>query len=457
MGLRRGTISLHRLLLRYLIATLVAMALVTTAVLLLFLAGESAHLYTYAGSAEAEAQKATQVISAAPSFDPADVPASCRYLLADSDGMILQTDMTQQQQEEALAFMQGTGSSIGSAGYYLAASRTDGTCILRYTIGAHYTSAWAEDHLPNVEIVTLLIFALMTVAACLAVAAYFARQIRRGLQPVADATQNIQGSDLGFVTERSSIREFDEIALSMEDMRLALSESLEKQWGMEQERRRQATEIAHDLKTPLTIVKGNAELLQKDDALDDMRRHAAGIAAGVDHLEHGISILNDLSRSEEGIRFTPEQIGTAVFIDGILFQASHLAEVRGCHLDLTKGTLPDTFVADGDLLERAIMNMASNAIEHSPSAGMIHIDVTTGNGNLLFSVEDQGHGFSETALEKATERFYRDGDGADTAPHLGLGLTIAEHVAHLHDGILDISNLPENGGGKVILSIPVKG
>lgn len=457
MELGHRTTSLRRLLLRYLIATLVATIVVFIAVFFLFLAGKSAHLYTYAGSAEAEAQTAAQTISAAAAFDPSDVPASCRYLLAASDGQMLQTDMTQQEQEEALAFAKGTGSSAGSGGYYLATGCADGTCILRYTIGAHYTSVWAEDHLLNIEITAALVFVLATIVACLSIAARFARQIRRGLQPVASAAQSIRESDLGFVTGHSPIREFEDIALSMEDMRHALSESLEKQWKMEQEQRRQVTEIAHDLKTPLTIVKGNAELLQKDHAPEDMRRHAAGIATGVDRLEYGISILNDLSRSEEGRRSTPEQIETAGFVDSISLQADHLAETRGCRLDLTRSHLPDSFIADAGLLERALMNMVSNAVEHSPFGGAIRIDITSENGSILFSVEDQGPGFSDDALEKATERFYRDGGEADIAPHLGLGLTIAEHVAHLHSGILDISNLPETGGGKVVLSIPAKG
>lgn len=463
MGVKnRRAMSLRTLLLRYLIATMVVLAVVLIGVIGLFVGGREADLYTYAGSAEESAHQAADAITAAGSFDASDVPASCKYALIAPDGAVLQSDMPDDQVQHAVGFIQGSLSgSDGDGGYYVQAACAQGVCVLRYTIGAHYTSQWAEDHLPNIELIMMTTFVLVTIACCIAVAALFARRMKRALEPVASAARSIRASDLDFTTGRSPIREFDDIASSMEDMRAALKDSLEAQWNMEQSRKQQVTELAHDLKTPLAIVRGNAELLQDDIDFDDIRRHAAGVSSGVARLEHGIAILNEADRFEAGRKFHPVRTEVATFAAGWVKRAQALAEGEGIRVDV-EGVRPRGCIdADADMLDRALMNIMANAVERTSQGAVVFLSVECMCGDVLFIVKDQGPGFSQEGLRRAQERFFTSADEGNPCTdqgqpvHRGLGLSIADEAARLHGGRLSLENAPTDGGGVVILEIPL--
>jgi len=463
MGVKdRRTISLRTLLLRYLIVTMVVLAVALSTVVGLFIGGRGADLYTYAGSAEESAHQAADAITAAGSFDASEVPASCRYALVAPDDTILQSDMPDDQAQHALGFVQGSLSgSDGDGGYYVQAACAQGVCVLRYTIGAHYTSQWAEDHLPNIELVMMATLVLVTIGCCIAVAALFARRMGRALEPVAAAARSIRASDLDFTTGRSPIREFDDIAVSMEDMRTALKDSLETQWTMEQSRKQQVTELAHDLKTPLAIVRGNAELLQDDTDPRDVRRHAAGVSSGVARLEQGIAALGDADRFEAGRKFHPGRIEVADFAAGLVQRARALAEGAGICLDVERVRPDGWMMADADMLDRAVMNIVANAVERSTRNAAVSLSVECVDACVLFIVEDRGPGFSPEALRHARERFFTSageggvGERPGQVAHHGLGLSIADDAARLHCGRLSLQNASATGGAIVTLELPL--
>ena len=91
----------------------------------------------------------------------------------------------------------------------------------------------------------------------------FWKRNQKQMQPVLDAIGQIKDQNLEYETSCSGIKEFDDCLSAIDDMRDALRESLEKQWKTEQEKKQQMSALAHDIKTPLTIVRGNAELLSE--------------------------------------------------------------------------------------------------------------------------------------------------------------------------------------------------
>lgn len=103
--------------------------------------------------------------------------------------------------------------------------------------------------------------------------------------------------DLDFEVKNSDVKEFNEVLISISNMKIALKESLMMQWHMEKEKKNQICALAHDIKTPITIIKGNAELLKESQLCQEDREFTDYIINNADKVEKYISILIDISKS----------------------------------------------------------------------------------------------------------------------------------------------------------------
>lgn len=106
---------------------------------------------------------------------------------------------------------------------------------------------------------------------CILLTAYFAKMFSKELSPIFKATKEIENQNLDFEMEHSKIKEFENVLLSFDDMRTSLKTSLEKQWSAEQNQREQIASLAHDLKTLLTVMQGNIDLLDETE-LDEEQK-----------------------------------------------------------------------------------------------------------------------------------------------------------------------------------------
>ena len=102
--------------------------------------------------------------------------------------------------------------------------------------------------------------------------------------------------DLDFEVKNSDVKEFNEVLISISNMKIALKESLMMQWHMEKEKKNQICALAHDIKTPITIIKGNAELLKETQLCQEDREFTDYIINNADKVEKYISILIDISK-----------------------------------------------------------------------------------------------------------------------------------------------------------------
>ena len=106
---------------------------------------------------------------------------------------------------------------------------------------------------------------------CILLTAYFAKMFSKELSPIFKATKEIENQKSDFEMEHSKIKEFENVLLSFDDMRTSLKTSLEKQWSAEQNQREQIASLAHDLKTLLTVMQGNIDLLDETE-LDEEQK-----------------------------------------------------------------------------------------------------------------------------------------------------------------------------------------
>lgn len=186
------------------------------------------------------------------------IPEVCRYVVFSEDGKVLSGDLDEKDVETAWKVLSNNNYSDGK--FYKIIIRPDEYVVLQYRLKPQYKSMWMNEHLPNPEnLLTIFI-----IICCLGIMQIFAKKfgsgIRKKMTPMREALEQIGDRNLDFKVNYSGVREIDECLVALDDMRYALKTSLQKQWETEQEKSRQMSALAHDIKTPLTVVRGNSEL-----------------------------------------------------------------------------------------------------------------------------------------------------------------------------------------------------
>jgi len=204
--------------------------------------------------------------------------------------------------------------------------------------------------------------------------------------------------------------------------------------------------VTHDLRTPLTAIKGAADNLldgiagklsaDQREYVEIVRDHAARLTTTVNELLAA-------ARIQAGqVELSPEPLDVRAAVEEIARGLEPLARERKIRIDVQGGEA--RVVADREKLRRAVENLVSNAIKFTDDGGEVRIDVNAGSDGVEVAVCDTGHGIPADELPKLFERFYR---GSARKPGTGLGLSIARNLVRLHGG--DISVQSEIGRGSV--------
>lgn len=388
-----------------------------------------------------------------------DVPTAYRYLILNKDGHVLMTDLEGTRLEGATEMaraalaadpgtveIEGGGSGLTYAAFPL---KGGGACALV----SEYLPQWASRDLagllPNPQ-------NLMLVGATSA-----SRVISRKMAPLAEAAGRVGAGELDFAVGSSNVREVNDVLAAMDAMRASLAESLEARWAAERGQREQVASLAHDLKTPLTVLRANADFVAEeleDEKDADLAAAARDIAGGVERLDGYVRLLIDASRGSDGAERVPMR--PAELCEQVLAEAAQIARARGVTLDAATGPAvvgaPEAPL-DRTALARAAANLVANAAEHARSRVAVSCDVA--GGLLVIEVSDDGPGFSPAALERGCERLFTDDSSRssrDGGRHYGLGLHAASEAASAHGGSISLANSP-SGGAVATIAVPLCG
>ena len=271
------------------------------------------------------------------------------------------------------------------------------------------------------------------------------------------ATEKIAEQDLDFQTSQSTIKEFNQVLSGLDHMRLALRESLMENWKAEQDKQNQISALTHDLKTPLTVARGNAELLAMtslDAEQTDLLEH---FQKGIAQVDAYVKELAELNKASLKKTLTLEEVPVKEFVEDIYDQTLSLAQTKQINVVFDKKEIEKETIGNWDrsLLNRAFMNIVSNAVEHTPSGSQLLLTARVEDDEFKFIFLDSGPGFSLESLEKATQLFYQEDKSRQSRNHSGLGLTIANDIIRLHHGSLSLSNDNGTGGAKVTIILPL--
>ncbi len=203
--------------------------------------------------------------------------------------------------------------------------------------------------------------------------------------------------------------------------------------------------VAHDLRTPVTRLRGVSELaLQKNGLSEECQAALAACLEESLEIQKLLDTLMDISEAETGVLkvdFQPVRLEDLV--RKVVDLYGLVAEEKGVSLE-TRVPSHLTLSADATRLGQALTNLIDNAIKFTPSGGRVTLEAFERNGRIIIEVRDTGVGISEKDLPKIWERLYR-GDQSRTEKGLGLGLSLVKAIVALHHGDIIVQSHPGQG------------
>lgn len=307
---------------------------------------------------------------------------------------------------------------------------------------------------------------------------FYCVHIAGPLAELAGAADRIAGQDLDFTIRVVRGRELGRLSETLEHMRASLLEAQRELWRTAESRRRLNAAFAHDLRTPITVLKGTVEMaqmrLRRGDTLDGDALDA--LSAQVARLERYATSMGGLSKLED----RPVERETFALDDLREELGRHVSEVmaaRGGGLELklptvseadgapasktccasestlkaAAGSRPAALLAiDLPLVEEVLDNLLSNACVRASS--IVTFDMMVDAGVLTLVVTDDGPGFTPEALHRGCDPFFSENKSAE---HFGLGLNVSSVLCGLHGGKIALTNA-ETGGARVIATFDVR-
>ena len=450
---KRRSSTLSGIFLRYVLAMLGLLLILGISTALIFNILVNLRVIYPANYAERKISEAYDMIQNADEVTEEMIPVLCHYVIFSEDGEVHGGNMPEDSVEIAWN-VANRGTASGDY-FYKVIPRSNETVVLQYSLTPQYQSAFLREHFIEPQNLMTIVIILSGITMILLPSVSFGKKMKRKMQPVMNAVERIKNQDLEYEVSYSGVKEIDDCLSSIDEMRNALKDSLERQWKTEQEKNRQMSALAHDIKTPLTVIRGNAELLSEMEMTEEQEKYIDYITSSALQIQNYVQTLIEVTRSADGYQYRFEKIRTEDVLDAIKKQTSGLAEVFNLKINWEEQYISETVNIIYDQVVRAVMNIIKNAAEHTPKGGTINICIKEQSGELTLTVEDTGSGFTKEALLHGTEQFFMDDMSRSGGVHYGIGLFSAKSIAEKHGGRILLTNSEETGGAKVEICFPL--
>ena len=286
----------------------------------------------------------------------------------------------------------------------------------------------------------ILTATIILVFTALSVGLWIYRSIAVPLVKLKKATKHIKEGNLDFVLEVEGNDEFSQLCQDFEEMRKRLKESTEEKILMDKENKELISNISHDLKTPITAVKGYVEGIMDGvaDTPEKMNRYVRTIYNKTNEMDHLINELTFYSKIDTNrIPYTFSKLNVEDYFSDCAEELGLEMETRGIELVyanyVEKGV---QVIADGEQIRRVIHNIVSNAIKYMEKPrGIIQLRVKDVGDFIQVEIEDNGKGIAAKDLPYIFDRFYRtDVSRNSSKGGSGIGLSIVKKIMEDHGG-----------------------
>ncbi len=287
------------------------------------------------------------------------------------------------------------------------------------------------------------------------------KEIKVPLSQLIKATSYIRNQNLQFSLKSDcAITEIGQLTEAFERMRNELSDSLQREWTLQKERKESVAALAHDIRTPLTIIQGHIEGLEeaRKKGIDRFDRYIPVIKS---NMKRAVKLIHDLNETatleNDSFQLNKVQVNPQLFFDEKIYEYTMWcteATIRftGKWKDERKEKL-DIYI-DPDRLSQVLDNLISNSLRFT--SGEIMFDARLDEEFLFMRVSDNGPGFGRGKEEQLFDPFYQGRTGESRKNgHAGLGLYIAKMIVLNHDGEIE-AYTGENGGAIVTIKLPYR-
>lgn len=385
-----------------------------------------------------------EMLENAPAFDESLIPHTCTYGIFDKQGVYQQGNLSEKSLRKAKELIENPDDTwIGDK----VISRDDGSWVIHYTISAQFADPDLYHLVPRLEDTFICIFLVGMVLLVAVNAVWFGKKMRKELHPLMDEIDQVKRRELDFQPHTSKIKELDDMLTALGDMKQELSRSLKAEWEAQQRSRENISALAHDIKTPLTIIKGNAELMREETDISELYQQAEVVNLNADKIEDYLRLLMAEAKGTD-TDYCDEEISLDELVDSIEAQSRNLCQVRQMPIAVTKHTFEAKVLADSALIQRAVLNLVDNAVEYTDKNQGISISFSYTNEIFRVDIEDFGQGFSEAALRHAKEKFYTKRTER-SGGHYGMGMYFASEAAGRYGGDVEFYNKADGNGAVV--------
>lgn len=277
---------------------------------------------------------------------------------------------------------------------------------------------------------------------------FYRNKLKIPLEELRVASEKISNNDLDFSIEYDSKDELGQLCTSFEIMRTTLASNFSEMWRQVEERKRLNVAFAHDLRTPLTVLKGYNEMLQTNEHAQT-REVAATMGKHISRMETYVSSMSRLHRIEDT---QPEckPVPLQQFLSSLYESAEIVCAQNGKKLRLQNEVPVSQLSLDSSFVSQVCNNLIANAVRYARTA--VTLAFALQDNLFLLSVSDDGKGFDKNSLHKVMAPYFTE--EKDHAEHFGLGLYICKLLCEHHGGCLKIDNVSNGSKVSAFFKVP---
>ena len=281
-----------------------------------------------------------------------------------------------------------------------------------------------------------------TVGIGAAAAVYYRKKLREPITQLQNGVERIQEDNLDFHIEYDGDDELGRLCCSMEKMRRELRQKHKALWESLEQRKLLNASVAHDLRTPITVLKGYLDYLEKnipqDKLTEDMLLDTVSSMQGaVNRLELYVESVRDIEKIET-IEIEKRSENVKLLLSELRSNVLQLAGNK--EIIISNDITVDKIQIDKGVFFRILENLLQNALRYAEK--QVSINLSREKDFLTLTVKDDGKGFSAADLEKATTVFYSNDKEKQ---HFGIGLSVCKILCEKHGGLLYVGNQKEKG------------
>jgi len=322
------------------------------------------------------------------------------------------------------------------------------TSLVSKQLGDHFEQKITQTEVRAIY-QAVLVGAVAAIGLASIVAYFISMSITSPITELRRAAHRLAKGDLDNRIRVQHRDELGQLAESLNTMADELQARAEDQQRLNKTKTDFVANVSHELKTPLTLIKGYIETLE-DKAMHDKAQASKFISIIREHADrlenivYDLLSLGELESSKESITKSPTDLKKLV--DDVALGFGHAITKKGHKLEIEAQGSDFTALVDSDKIEQVCVNLIDNAVKYTPDNGLIQIGLADHSDRVVLTVKDNGIGIDKEHIDRVFERFYRvDKARSREVGGTGLGLGIAKHIVLAHNGTIRIESAKGKG------------